>query len=126
MLDKRRPYGGVCGPGAEGAVYYQDGHYFDHHGKYLRSNPGIAPPAGQKSQAVPAPASRQVAATVTREANTPPSTTTLPETLTREQKLQQMSYFQLASLVKAAGGEPDKGSGAKQKMIAFLLENTTE
>lgn len=138
MLDKRRPYGGVVGDNRIGARYYQDGHYYGPDGSYICSAKGKSPPAGEKYRSyedalagrdTPAPPPNadadKLAQTLSRDSNQKP-TTALPETLTREQRLAQMSYFQLASLVKAAGGEPAKGSGAKQKMITFLLENTSE
>lgn len=149
MLNRKQPFGEVFGEGAAGARWYQDGHYYAPDGRYLFSNPGIAPPPGQTLRtmeeaeaaaqaeleaqsapphAVAPPQSKQVKAKASKPAAAPtaPPSTDLPLDLTREQKLAQMAYFQLASLIKAAGGEPIQGAGAKAKMIAWLLANTSE
>jgi hypothetical protein len=46
------------------------------------------------------------------------------EGLTREQELAQKDLGTLRALVAAAGGEPITGSGAKARMVEWLIANT--
>lgn len=149
MLDRKRSYGEVMGDGVGGARWYQDGHYFAPDGTYLFSNTGIRAPHGcahrtmeqaeadyQQRQAAQergepvAPRSATKAAPKKAAAPPPPPGPLVEpiqaEGLTREQKLAQFNYLQLANLLKAAGGERITGSGAKAKIIAWLLANTSE
>jgi hypothetical protein len=157
MFKPNEPHGHVQGEGAGGARYYQDGHYYDPHHRYLFSNPGIGPPAGQKlrtmeqaeadyqaRQNVSAPAVAMGSpARVVEQPPAPPEPPTNPE-LSREQqfmqhpvpKLQQFMLvaLQTANQEKPAAEQQDQahlkkqvigGPGAKAKLIAWLLENTT-
>lgn len=140
MLDRRRDFGAVMGDGVGGARWYQDGHYFGGGGNYLFSNPGIAAPPGEtlrtmaqaeeafqrgETELVPKKQAAPPIPTQTLPAKPPqPQDTQQAEGLTREQQLNQMSYFQLDRLVLAAGGPKIQGTGAKAKMIAWLLANT--
>lgn len=153
MFDKTKPHGHCQGEGAGGAQYYQDGHYYDVEGRYLFSNPGIAPPPGQKlrtmEQAETAYQLRRDA-TARAEASRPAApetpvaqsapTPAAPETgaLTREQQLNQFGVpkLQQLQLVALQAMHPDKelavlkkeligGPGAKQKLVKWLLDNTT-
>lgn len=47
MFNARKPYGTVSGTGVAGAVYMQDGQYYDVSYRYLFSNPGVDAPKGE-------------------------------------------------------------------------------
>src|SRR5688500_1043220 len=51
-LNRSRNYGGISGPGAKGARFYQDGHYFAPNGEYMFSNPGTDPPRGEQERSL--------------------------------------------------------------------------
>lgn len=46
MFNKKRPYGTVHGTGVAGAMFMQEGHYYDVDHNYVFSNPGLPPPRG--------------------------------------------------------------------------------
>ena len=46
-LDRDDPALGTISPPFDGAFYYLHGHYFDAHGDYLRSDPGVKGDAGE-------------------------------------------------------------------------------
>lgn len=156
MFDPKRDHGIVQGDGVGGAKFYQDGHYYGADHRYLFSNPGSAPPPGQKLRSMeqaeaamqqrildgeptppPPPAVPAVNSAPTAP-GTPPSTDQAPD-LTPEQKLNQLHVPQLQALqlqaLQAEQPEADVsvlkksligGPGSKQKLIAWLLERTTE
>jgi len=127
-LDRSRDYGAVGGA-YFGATYYQDGHYYAADGTYLFSNPGLAPPPGCKPAvacdengpiaAVDAPEDAEAAEAAPEE-----QAIQQAEGLTREQELAQKDLGTLRALVAAAGGEPITGSGAKARMVEWLIANT--
>lgn len=108
-LDRSRPFGEVHGA-HHGAVTYQDGHYFDAGDCYVISDPGVAVPADAETEDASAPAEVDVSV--------------IPAGMTKVQMLSQLTVTQLKTLVSKAGGEPVIGSGAKAKMIAWLIDNT--
>lgn len=116
-LDRSRPAGDVYGVHELGARFYQDGHYFDAKGKYVCSEVGVKPPADDGSPEpeedgngpAPPPASVQVRADGGE--------------LTPRDKLMQLNIGQLTKMIKAAGGEPITGAGAKARAIDWLLEH---
>jgi hypothetical protein len=116
-LNRDQPFG-VVGGDYHGAVTFQGGHYFDAQDNYVLSAPGVTPPPGVKPRAAP-DAPEAVAETSAAPAEAP-----VVDGLTREQTLNQLSVTQLKTLMAAAGGEPVIGSGAKKKMIDWLLANT--
>lgn len=46
-LDRDDPALGTISPPFDGAFFYLNGHYFDAHGDYLRSDPGVKGDAGE-------------------------------------------------------------------------------
>jgi hypothetical protein len=160
MFKPNEPHGHIQGDGAAGARYYQEGHYYDPHHRYLFSNPGIAAPPGEKLRSMDqaeadyqARQSRQAASTPAAamgapvnhqpEPSAPPPPPADP-TLTREQQFMQhpvpkLQQFMLVALQtmnqeKPAAEQQDLaqlkkqvigGPGAKAKLIAWLLANTS-
>lgn len=147
MLDKKQPFGHVQGEGCAGAQFYQLGHYYDVEGRYLFSNPGSAPPPGEKLRSmeqadadyqarisVPAP---QVAMGAPAAAAPTPALDPVDPLLTREQQLNQFAVPKLQQLMlvtlKALHPDTDEttlkkqiigGPGSKAKLIEWLLTNS--
>lgn len=100
----------VYGEGVRGAVYYHGGHYYDGSGEYLYSNPDTNPPPGS------------------------PGATTAPEaegepTPSREETLIKLTVKELQALQRSAGVKEEEvitGTGAKAKLVTWLLDNTAE
>jgi hypothetical protein len=46
MFNRKRPHGEVHGTGVAGAMFYQDGHYYDVDHEYVFSDPGMSAPRG--------------------------------------------------------------------------------
>jgi hypothetical protein len=125
-LDRTAVFGIVSGEHG-GAVAYQAGHYFDGDDNYLFSDPGKSPPPGVKAKAGPRQAEPEAAGQpegAATETGAPAPDVTLAAGITRDQLLQQLNTTQLKQLVVDAGGTPEIGSGAKKKMITWLLDNT--
>lgn len=158
MFKPTEPHGTVQGDGVAGAKFYQDGHYYDPHHRYLFSNPNTAPPPGEKLRSMeqaqaayearqnvaqPAVAMGQPAAVSEPESSAP--SPIMDTALSREQQLHQhpvpkLQQLQLAILQAMNEKKPPEeqveptllkkqvigGQGAKAKLIAWLLANTTE
>lgn len=127
-LDRSRDFG-IVGGAYFGASFYQDGHYYAADGTYLFSNPGLAPPAGCRPVVAcdengPIAAVEEPPPAGEAEAAPAEQAVQQAEGLTREQELAQQDLGTLRALVAAAGGAPITGSGAKARMIAWLIANT--
>lgn len=127
-LDRSLDFG-IVGGAYFGAAYYQNGHYFGADGTYLFSNPGLAPPPGCKPAVAcdengPIAAADEPEAVEATEAAPAEQAIQQAEGLTREQDLAQKHLGTLRALVAAAGGDPITGSGAKARMVEWLIANT--
>lgn len=145
-LNRTQPHGEIMGTGVGGARWYQNGHSFRGDGSYCWSNPGVDPPFGVKRRSMeeadaeyqatakkePAPVTPPQPAPAPEESSAAPEPKPEPEPEKpvsgdlREQRLSQLSYFELAHLVSLAGGTPEKGAGALKKMVQWLMDNTVE
>jgi hypothetical protein len=163
---------GTVQPAIAGAIYYQGGHYFNAAGRFVFSNPGLAPPPGV-SKAVSMEEAERVFAEEETARGRPPITAhpapPIPSSapnqpgaviattggqqapqdpppggeqtgsaqLTREQQLMQQPYPKLAEMQLAVlkHKHPDKeetvlrkeiikGPGSKNRIVAWLVENT--
>ncbi len=156
MFNKKRPYGTVHGTGVAGAMYTQDGHYYDVDHNYVFSNPGMSPPRGvdkaktmeqaerenqERQQAI---ARGEVIPEVRKPRPETPEVPRVPEgQLTLQQQLMQLNVPKLQELQyktlkaindakpeeqrvqeKQLRGQVIKGPGAKERLVAWLVENT--